>query len=70
MTMNEFEGLLAETLHLSKRLKVSREEALLLIIARELGDIRTHVDDVVIGVSRRFIPREVKKNAESKRQEQ
>ena len=58
--VSEIEEILANAKDISKKLKIKREEALLLIIARELVDVRTHVDDVVIGVARRLIPKEVK----------
>ena len=47
LVVSEFESILKQAGALAAKLKITREEALLLIIARELACIHFHVDAVL-----------------------
>jgi len=50
MKMNEIERMLKEAKKVSKNLKITTQEALLLIIAHETHCVHDHVDRVIFGI--------------------
>ncbi len=53
--MEEIKQLLKQAEEISKDLKISREEAIMLIIAHHLACIHDHIDKVLWGISLPFI---------------